>query len=94
MSDWNASLRSATRSKDLGLIYRARNLERTKRYFREPPGQPRIHIHVRETGSFAEQFPLLFRDFLRVHREAAAGYEEVKRHLPRATQSGLLHISV
>ena len=66
---------------DLGFTYRAANPERTKRYFRESPGQPPTHIHVRKAGSFSEQFPLLFRDFLRVHHEAAAGYEAVKRDL-------------
>jgi GrpB-like predicted nucleotidyltransferase (UPF0157 family) len=66
---------------DLGFTWRAGNADRTKRYFRERPGQPRTHIHVRQAGSFSEQFPLLFRDFLRVHREAAAGYEAVKRRL-------------
>lgn len=45
----------------LGYVYRADNTERTKRYFREPPGAPRTHIHVRRAGSFSEQFPLLFR---------------------------------
>src|SRR5690349_7999108 len=30
----------------LGYVYRPDNAERTKRYFREPPGTPRIHIHV------------------------------------------------
>jgi GrpB-like predicted nucleotidyltransferase (UPF0157 family) len=67
---------------EFGFTYRADNNDRTKRYFREPPGHPRTHIHVRKAGSFSEQFPLLFRDFLRVHREAAAaGYEAVKRRL-------------
>lgn len=65
----------------LGFVYRAGNTERTKRYFREPPGQPRTHIHVRKAGSFSEQFPLLFRDFVRAHRAAAAEYEAVKRRL-------------
>jgi GrpB-like predicted nucleotidyltransferase (UPF0157 family) len=66
---------------ELGFIYRAGNTDRTKRYFREPPGQLRTHIHVRKAGSFSQQFPLLFRDFLRVHGETAAGYEAVKRRL-------------
>jgi GrpB-like predicted nucleotidyltransferase (UPF0157 family) len=64
-----------------GLVYRADNPERTKRYFREAPGQPRTHVHVRRAGSFSEQFPLLFRDFLRVDRRAAADYVSVKRAL-------------
>jgi GrpB-like predicted nucleotidyltransferase (UPF0157 family) len=64
-----------------GFVYRPDNPERTKRYFREPPGHPRTHIHVRRAGSFSEQFPLLFRDFLRADSEAAAGYEGAKRSL-------------
>src|SRR5262245_18675518 len=55
----------------LGYVYRANNPERTKRYFREPPGQPRTHIHVRRAGSFSEQFPLLFRDYLRINTDTA-----------------------
>lgn len=65
----------------LGWVYRASNTERTKRYFREPPGQPRTHLHIRRAGSFSEQWALLFRDYLRAHREAAAEYEAVKRRL-------------
>jgi GrpB-like predicted nucleotidyltransferase (UPF0157 family) len=65
----------------LGYVYRADNPERTKRYFREPPGEPRTHIHVRRAGSFSEQFPLLFRDYLRTHRPAADAYALVKRRL-------------
>jgi GrpB-like predicted nucleotidyltransferase (UPF0157 family) len=62
-------------------VYRADNTERTKRYFREPPGTPRTHIHVRRAGSFSEQFPLLFRDYLRTHADNAAAYENLKRRL-------------
>jgi GrpB-like predicted nucleotidyltransferase (UPF0157 family) len=65
----------------LGYVYRADNPERTKRYFREPPGRPRTHLHVRRAGSFSEQWALLFRDYLRTHPEAAAEYAAVKRHL-------------
>jgi GrpB-like predicted nucleotidyltransferase (UPF0157 family) len=39
----------------LGYVFRADNTERTKRYFREPPGSQRTHIHVRRAGSFSEQ---------------------------------------
>jgi GrpB-like predicted nucleotidyltransferase (UPF0157 family) len=59
-------------------VYRAANTERTKRYFREPPGQRRTHVHVRRTGSFSEQFALLFRDFLRADPAAALGYGQRK----------------
>jgi GrpB-like predicted nucleotidyltransferase (UPF0157 family) len=65
----------------LGYVHRADNPERTKRYFREPPGRRRTHVHVRRAGSFAEQWALLFRDYLRAHREVAGEYEAVKRRL-------------
>jgi len=65
----------------LGYVYRQSNPELTKRYFREPPGQSRTHIHVRRAGSFSEQYPLLFRDYLRHHRQSAGEYERVKRLL-------------
>jgi GrpB-like predicted nucleotidyltransferase (UPF0157 family) len=65
----------------LGYVYRADNPERTKRYFREPPGRARTHVHVRRAGSFSEQWALLFRDYLRFHPEAAAEYAWEKRRL-------------
>jgi GrpB protein len=65
----------------LGYVYRADTAERTKRYFREPPGTPRGHIHVRRAGSFSEQFALLFRDYLRATPDVAAEYEALKRSL-------------
>ncbi len=52
-------------NKRAGFVHRADNTERTKRYFREPPGRRRTHVHVRRAGSFSEQFALLFREFLR-----------------------------
>ena len=65
----------------LGFVYREDNPERTKRYFREPPGQPRTHIHVRRAGSFSEQFPLLFREYLRAHGGEAIAYGTLKTSL-------------
>ena len=65
----------------LGYVFRADNPERTKRYFREPPGEPRTHIHVRQRGSWAEQFALLFRDYLRSNVDEADKYAAVKRAL-------------
>jgi len=65
----------------LGYVYRADNPERTKRYFREPPGRARTHVHVRRAGSFSEQWALLFRDYLRFHPEAATEYAWEKRRL-------------
>jgi GrpB-like predicted nucleotidyltransferase (UPF0157 family) len=65
----------------LGYVFRADNLERTKRYFREPPGDRRTHVHVRRAGSFSEQLALLFRDFMRAHPDWARRYAELKRAL-------------
>jgi GrpB-like predicted nucleotidyltransferase (UPF0157 family) len=65
----------------LGYVYRPDNTERTKRYFREPPGSRRTHVHVRRAGSFSEQWALLFRDYLRTHPEACVEYAAVKRRL-------------
>jgi GrpB-like predicted nucleotidyltransferase (UPF0157 family) len=65
----------------LGFVYRVDNTERTKRYFREPPGEPRTHLHVRRAGSFSEQFPLLLRDYLRAHPNELPEYEQLKRDL-------------
>jgi GrpB-like predicted nucleotidyltransferase (UPF0157 family) len=55
---------------ECGFVWRQDNPELTKRYFRERPGDPRTHIHVRRVGSFSEQFALLFRDYLRAHPDA------------------------
>lgn len=64
-----------------GWTFRADNDDRTKRYFREAPGQRRTHIHVRRAGSWSEQGALLLRDFLRAHPEFAADYGALKRQL-------------
>lgn len=65
----------------LGYIFRADNLELTKRYFRESPGMRREHVHVRKAGSWGQQFALLFRDYMRTHPKDAARYAELKRTL-------------
>jgi GrpB-like predicted nucleotidyltransferase (UPF0157 family) len=65
----------------LGYIFRADNPERTKRYFREAQGLPRVHIHVRRSGSFSEQFALLFRDYVRTHPDIASQYAQLKIRL-------------
>jgi GrpB-like predicted nucleotidyltransferase (UPF0157 family) len=63
------------------------NPDLTKRYFREQPGQRRTHIHVRRSGSFSEQFALLFRDYLRTHPRRAAEYGALKRSLAHLLQA-------
>jgi len=65
----------------LGYVFRADNPELTKRYFREKPGRRRTHIHVRRAGSWAEQFALLFRDYMRAHDEDAQQYAALKYRL-------------
>jgi GrpB-like predicted nucleotidyltransferase (UPF0157 family) len=78
----------------LGYVYRAENPERTKRYFREPPGARRTHIHVRQRGHWSEQFALLFRDYLRGHRVAAARYAALKTELaPRYRHDGAGYVA-
>jgi GrpB-like predicted nucleotidyltransferase (UPF0157 family) len=65
----------------LGFVFRSANPELTKRYFREKPGERRTHIHVRQLGSFSQQFPLLFRDYMRIHPEEVKSYAEQKYKL-------------
>ena len=64
-----------------GFVHRADNTERTKRYFRERPGDRRTHIHVRRAGSFSEQFALLFREYLRGHPARSTDYAVLKHAL-------------
>lgn len=52
-----------------------------KLYFASPPGQRPVHVHVRAAGRANQRYPLLFRDYLRTHPVALAGYAEVKRQL-------------
>ena len=66
-----------------GFVFRDKNPELTKRYFRERPGERETHIHVRRAGSFSEQFPLLFRDYLRSHAGDAEEYAALKVRLAK-----------
>ncbi|HWH24070.1 MAG TPA: GrpB family protein [Candidatus Limnocylindria bacterium] len=71
-----AAYRVRIESLGFGLRYR----EPGHRYFRPPPGLPRLsHIHVCTTGSDWEHDHLLFRDYLRAHPAAAADYAKLKR---------------
>lgn len=63
----------------IGLVHRANNPELTKRYFREAPGTRRTNVHVRQLGSFSQQLPLLFRDYLRAHPAEADEFAKAKR---------------
>ncbi|MNN52146.1 dephospho-CoA kinase/protein folding accessory domain-containing protein [compost metagenome] len=66
---------------EIGFEYRKDNDDLTKRYFRERPGMKRTHIHVRQFGSWSEQFNLLFRDYLREHEVDRTEYAKVKYSL-------------
>ncbi len=57
--------------------------EYEKRYFREPEGVRRTHIHVRADARVNQRYAILFRDYLREHRAAALAYEETKRFMAR-----------
>ena len=52
-----------------------------KWFFRPPAGQRRTHTHVRLLGRANQRYPLLFRDYLRVHPATAESYAELKRRL-------------
>lgn len=54
-----------------------------KRYFRAPGSWRPTHLHVRATGSANGRYALLFRDYLRHSRAAAAAYAQVKVALAR-----------
>jgi GrpB-like predicted nucleotidyltransferase (UPF0157 family) len=50
-----------------------------KLYMREPEGERRAHIHVREIGRFNQRYALLFRDYLRDSEAVRVEYEVIKR---------------
>ena len=59
-----------------------RGREADHRYFRDPAGVPRrTHVHVCTAGSRWERVHLLFRDYLRTHRDRAREYGEFKTAL-------------
>lgn len=53
--------------------------ELRKLFMREPAGERRAHVHIRESGRFNQRYALLFRDYLRVSPSVRASYELVKR---------------
>lgn len=50
-----------------------------KLYFREPLGERRTHIHIRELGRFNQRYALLFRDYLRAAPSIADEYALFKQ---------------
>jgi GrpB-like predicted nucleotidyltransferase (UPF0157 family) len=53
--------------------------ELRKLYMREPEGERRIHIHIRELGRFNQRYALLVRDYLRSSEIVRREYEMLKR---------------
>lgn len=41
----------------------------------------RAHVHIRQRGTFNQQFPLICRDYLRSHPVTAKAYEQIKQRL-------------
>jgi len=55
------------------------DVELRKLYMREPVGERRAHIHIRELGRFNQQYALLFRDYLRASKVVREEYESLKQ---------------
>ena len=65
-----------------GLGFELRWTEPGHRYFRPPPGMPRLHqIHVCSHGSAWGRVHLLFRDYLRAHPDVAGRYVALKHEV-------------
>ena len=57
------------------------SIELRKQIFREPDGERRAHIHVREAGRLNQRYALLFRAYLRAEPCVQRSYEIIKRQL-------------
>ena len=57
--------------------------EWSKWFYRPAAGQRSAHVHIREAGRLNQRYPLLFRDYLRTHPDAAGAYALVKVALAR-----------
>jgi GrpB-like predicted nucleotidyltransferase (UPF0157 family) len=78
--DDETAYRDAIERQGFALRYR----EVGHRYFRPPPGLPRLwQVHVCTVGSEWERTHLLFRDYLRAHPDRASSYARLKRRLAR-----------
>ncbi len=52
-----------------------------KWFFSPPAGTRPMNLHVRVAGKPNQRYPLLFRDYLRAHPEAAEAYARIKKAL-------------
>ncbi len=71
------------------------DVELRKLYIREPEGERRAHIHIRELGRFNQQYALLFRDYLRASKVVRDEYECLKQraaHLFPDSVDGYLYL--
>jgi GrpB-like predicted nucleotidyltransferase (UPF0157 family) len=57
--------------------------ELRKKFYREPQGQRRVHIHVREEGRLNQAYPLLFRDYLIAEPAVKEAYQSIKERLAK-----------
>jgi GrpB-like predicted nucleotidyltransferase (UPF0157 family) len=55
------------------------DIELQKFYLREPEGERKAHLHLRQNGRFNQRYALLFRDYLRVSESVRIEYEVLKR---------------
>ncbi|MDQ2808045.1 MAG: GrpB family protein [Chloroflexota bacterium] len=55
--------------------------EWAKLLFREPVGERRVNLHIRQAGRANQRYALLFRDYLRADPGAAAAYGQIKTAL-------------
>lgn len=81
MNNFDDTASYKMKMESLGYQLREENPDKTKKYFREIPGNRRTHIHVRRAGSFSEQMTLLFRDYLREHPKDCQAYAAEKHRL-------------
>jgi GrpB-like predicted nucleotidyltransferase (UPF0157 family) len=62
-------------------LYQGPATDWEKRYFRPPANQRPMHLHIRALGRPNQRYPILFRDYLRVHPVASAAYAQIKINL-------------
>ncbi|BCE03798.1 GrpB family protein [Marinicellulosiphila megalodicopiae] len=59
------------------------SIELKKKFFQELQGERRAHIHVRQIGRLNQEYPLLFRDYLRSHSTIKLAYAKIKIELAK-----------
>ncbi|GCF09990.1 GrpB family protein [Dictyobacter arantiisoli] len=64
-------------------LYQGPETDWEKRYFRPPTSQRPTHLHIRALERPNQRYPILFRDYLRVHPVASAAYALIKTNLAR-----------